>query len=95
MKKITVVVLALLVLLTASACKGSEEERLSALEESVKVLRQEAEARETAYREELAQVRKNLEAIQSLLQIEQGADTLKDGTTSQGAPSDDDLDAKA
>ena len=46
-------------------------------------------------REELAQVRKNLEAIQDLLKLDQGRARLGEGEESETPPSGDDLDSKA
>lgn len=83
--------LAVMVLIAVPGCSGSDESRLSALEDEVKALRQEAEARDNAYRKELAQVRKNLETIQELLKIDKGRSQLEQG---KSAPSEEDLDAK-
>lgn len=81
----------LLLLLTGFGCSGSDKDRISALEAEVAILKE----RDAAYREELAQVRKNLEAIQELLQIDKGREQLKSGPESDAPPSDEDLDAKA
>lgn len=84
-------VLAAMFLLTAPGCTPTNEERLSALEAEVAALKEH----NAINREELAQVRKNLEAIQDLLKIDQGRARLKQGTESETPHSKDSLDSKA
>ncbi|MBI9078560.1 MAG: hypothetical protein JEY79_02310 [Pseudodesulfovibrio sp.] len=80
MKKVVSIVLGLL-LLGLFACSSGDEvplDRLAALETEVKVLKQEAQVRETAFRDELAQIRKNLEGIQDILKVEKGRSGVLD-----------------
>lgn len=95
MKTITAAILCLLVLLGAYGCQESESDRLSALEAEVSALKAESQAREDALREELAMVRKNLEGIKALLEIDEGRAKIQEGTESGKAPSDKELDEKA
>ncbi|MEZ7198360.1 hypothetical protein [Pseudodesulfovibrio karagichevae] len=85
---------ALVLALFACSGQGPEAKRLEALEAEVKALRQEAGEREKAFQEELAQVRKNLEDIRSLLENGAGRDTAG-GAAESGAPTDKELDDKA
>lgn len=80
-----------MMLIAGFGCSGSDENRLSALEAEVAALKE----RDTVYREELAQVRENLEAIQDLLKIDKGRSELKESPSPDSPPSDEDLDAKA
>jgi len=82
--------LAAATLLAAFGCTPSNEDRLSALEAEVAALKE----RNLAGREELAQVRKNLEAIRELLKLDQSRARLKEGEKT-APPSDEGLDAKA
>lgn len=88
--------LLLALLLALAACgQGPEADRIDALEAEVKALRQEAGERDKAYREELAQVRRNLEDIQALLKTERSRDKTGADTDADKAPTDEELDAKA
>jgi len=74
MKKIVLVVLGLM-LFGLFACSSGDDvalDRLAALETEVKALKLEAQVREKAFRDELAQIRKNLEGIQDILKVEKG-----------------------
>lgn len=88
---------AFVLVLALFACSGPgpEAKRLDALEAQVKALRQEAGEREKAFREELVQVRKNLESIRSMLEKGNGPDTAGSGAGSGTAPTDKELDDKA
>lgn len=99
MKNGMVVCLVLLVL-TLCACSSDESvnaDRLNALEAEVKILKQEARTSEKLFREELAQIRLNLEGIQGMLTVEKGRAALQDESADE-AESDTqkrELDAKA
>jgi hypothetical protein len=88
---------AFVLVLALFACSGSgpEAKRLDALEAQVKALRQEAGERDKAFRAELAQVRKNLESIRSMLEKEVGSDKAGGEADSGAAPTDKELDDKA
>ncbi|MGE4422625.1 MAG: hypothetical protein AB7D39_10025 [Pseudodesulfovibrio sp.] len=92
MKRLAAFVLVLA--LCACSGQGPEAKRLDALEAEVKALRQEAGEREKAFQGELAQVRKNLEDIRSLLEKRSGRDEAG-GSAESGAPTDKELDDKA
>lgn len=87
--------LALVLFLSACGGPGPDAGRLDALEAEVRTLKEEAGARDKAFREELAQVRRNLDAIRALLESGQGGDTEREGAVPGAAPSDEELDAKA
>lgn len=58
---------------TPSGTTSSDDSaRLSALEAEVRALKLEARAREESFKEELAQIRKNLEGIRALIEVEKG-----------------------
>jgi len=80
MKNITASILCLLVLLGGYGCQESESERLSRLEAEVKALRAKSKAREEAFKEELVQVRKNLEGIKVVLEMDEGRAQVQEGT---------------
>lgn len=83
-------VLAVALLLAVMGCSADNEDRISALETEVLSLKEY----NAAHREELAQVRKNLEAIHDLLELDRGRARLKEGKEPE-MDSDKDLDAKA
>lgn len=100
MKTIALVTLALaLFSMTACSGDGADSARLTALEAEVKVLKQEAQAREKAFREELAQIRMNLEGIQDLLKIEKKRSAVMDDQENEPQTEEDklnqELDTKA
>ena len=69
---VSCLVLAACLLAGCSSEAPGTSERLDALESEVKALKDEAGAREKALREELAQIRVNLDGIQSMLEVEKG-----------------------
>ena len=98
MKKNISVVLLLMTLLIVPACSGEapDAQRLTALEAEVKALKQETEVRDKVVREELALVRRNLENIRALLEIDRDTITPGPGVPPESPSSgDQDLDKKA
>ncbi|BCS88723.1 hypothetical protein [Pseudodesulfovibrio sediminis] len=93
---LTTLILALLILLGLSACKGDDEsKRLAALEAEVASLKSEMAARNDEFKAELVRIRKNLEGIESLLKIDKKRTEIKEGEQSGESTSDEELDAKA
>lgn len=92
-----VLALASLVLLSLAACGGEpvDEARFAALEAEVKALKADAQAREARFRDELTQIRKNLEGIQGLIQMDKGADALAAPKTDSAEDLDAEIDKKA
>lgn len=73
LKSMAMVFLLLALFLLPACSSGSgDNERLTALEAEVKSLKAEAQAREAHFKKELTQIRKNLEGIRGLIEIEQG-----------------------
>jgi len=83
----------------ATKAPSSDPERLTALETEVKALKLEATAREAAFKKELGLIRKNLEGIRALMEVEKGrADALdspKEEPQTEGDKLDDALNNKA
>jgi len=75
----------------SSSMSTAEKDRLTALEKQVASLQAEASAREAAFKEELSLIRKNLESIRELMEIEEESGKAK------AAPKnfDEEIDAKA
>lgn len=90
------------VLLIGSGCSSdtpgmtkAESDRMAALEAEIKALRIESQAREKALKEELASVRKSLDAIHDLIDLDQKrADATKQPET-RGDKLDQEIDEKA
>jgi len=97
MKKFVLAAVLLCVLFALFACSGpaADSERLAALEAEVKALQLKAEARDKAVKEELALVRKNLENIQALLEIDKSRGAIAGKEESSDPPTDQELDDKA
>lgn len=104
MKKNTLKYMAMALLLVAAfsmtACgsgSGADNERLAALEAEIKALRVDAQAREARFKDELVQIRKNLEGISGLIQVEKGrADALAPQSEADSGDSlDQEIDKKA
>lgn len=104
MKKNTLKYMAMALLLVAAfsmtACgsgSGADNERLAALEAEIKALRVDAQAREARFKDELVQIRKNLEGIRGLIQVEKGrADALAPQSEADSGDSlDQEIDKKA
>lgn len=84
MKKSIATTVLLCVLLVLFACSGpaADSERLAAVEVELKALKLKSEARDKAIREELASVRKNLENIQALLEIDKSCGAITEEESS-------------
>ncbi len=95
--------LAMVAILSLGACSsdppsgnGPDSERLSALESQVKALRADAQSREARFKDELTQIRKNLEGIRGLIQVEKGrAEALDSPQPDSGDALDQEIDKKA
>lgn len=99
MKKMIVIMVGLILfgLTACSSGDGADSDRLAALEVEVKALKLEAQNREKTFREELAQIRMNLEGIQDLLKVEKGRADVMDqpAPKAEGEDLDNELDTKA
>lgn len=107
MKKITrhfaVAALLALLALPASGCanngsSGPDSERLASLEAEVRTLKLEAQAREKRFKEELARIGKNLDAIRALLEMDDSrakAVPPKTEPRTENDKLDDEIDTKA
>lgn len=76
-----------------SSMSSSDKERLTALEQEVSSLKAEASAREDAFKKELSLIRKSLDSIHSLLEIEK--ERPKAETAPKGDQLDDEINNKA
>ncbi len=72
----------------ASETPSGYSDRVGALEAEVKVLKSEAKAREKAFREELALIRKNLESIRALMEVGQAGGTVQPKAKLDAVPED-------
>lgn len=101
--KLIVVVALLLSLALLVGCAAdtpsTDSDRLAALEAEVKALKLEAQARESVFKEELAMIRKNLEGISALIEVEKGRaealDTPKTAPETESDKLDEAMDNKA
>ncbi|MCJ2165691.1 MULTISPECIES: hypothetical protein [unclassified Pseudodesulfovibrio] len=96
MKKSVLLVL-VLALLFLCACDGpgADPQRLEALEAEVAALRQEVKQRDQAFKDELIVVRKNLENIQKLLEVDESRAKIREEAESGIPSADKELDDKA
>ena len=91
-------VLAVCLLAGCSSEPAGTSDRLDTLENEVRALKAEAGAREKALREELAQIRVNLDGIQSMLEVEKGRAEAPDKSEAQDGEEgdlDSQIDTKA
>jgi len=91
-------VLLVFVMFGLSACSSGDSgtsDRLAALEAEVKALKLEAQVREKSFREELTQIRKNLEGIQDILKVDKGRADALVKPEADVDPLDEELDTKA
>nr|WP_321259674.1 hypothetical protein [uncultured Pseudodesulfovibrio sp.] len=97
MKKSIVSTTLLCFMFALFACSGpvADSERLAAVEVELKALKLKAEARDKAIKEELALVRKNLENIQALLEIDESRDAVTEDKESSSPSIEQELDEKA
>lgn len=97
MKKSISIAVLLCILFVLFACSGpaADSERLAAVEVELKALKLKFEARDTTIREELALVRKNLENIQALLEIDKSRDAVSEDEESSSPSLEQELDEKA
>lgn len=101
MKHTVFIILALLLLSVGGCASGSQvdSDRLAALEAEVAALRARVVAQESAFKEELGQIRKNLEGIHELVELDKARSGAEESPRSEAEAKkdalDDDLDIKA
>lgn len=91
---VSCLLLAACLLAGCSSESPETSERLDALESEVKALKAEAGTREKALREELAQIRVNLDGIQSMLEVEKGRAEAPEKSEAAPEAEEGDLDSQ-